>query len=76
MYSEGTAVACGDEKCPWIGWAEDARVLSLNGENVQVCPVCEETIHPLDWDETYCHACSEASGADRAVHHLPPACKG
>ena len=25
--------------------------------------------------EVYCHACSEAGGADRPIHHLPPACK-
>lgn len=29
-----------------------------------------------DKKEIYCHACSEAGGADRPVYHEPPACKG
>lgn len=25
--------------------------------------------------EVYCHECSKAGGAERAIYHLPPACK-
>lgn len=31
-----------------------------------VCELCAKSV--------YCHACSEAGGADRAIYHLPPAC--
>ena len=39
------------------------------------CPRCgvEFVVKALEPD-VYCHACSVAGGADRAVYHAPPVC--
>lgn len=29
----------------------------------------------VEMHTVYCHACSAAGGADRAIHHAPPACE-
>ena len=37
-------------------------------------PECFERRENVKGPDVYCHECSKAGGAERAIYHLPPVC--
>ncbi len=51
--------------------------VSTYSKTLDICFDCDEVFPTVeDQKEIYCHPCSKAGGAERAIYHLPPACKG
>lgn len=48
-------------------------VLDLEADSMDENPALNR-LWELVRNRTYCHACSKAGGADRAIYHLPPIC--
>ena len=52
------------EEMEEFGW-----IIPKNEDDELKCPECAGNI------EVYCHGCSVAGGADRAIYHAPPVCE-
>ena len=52
------------EECGGTGWEEV-------GFGLVPCEICGGE---GEYEQVYCHPCSVAGGADRAIYHEPPAC--
>ncbi len=52
---------------------EELETIFIN-HLVETYGISEDDQEESDEEEIECEACTEAGGADKAVHHLPPAC--
>ena len=58
--------------CPRCG---GVKVVMFDADN-DYCEECKEWFSAVpDVEQIYCHKCSEAGGAERAIYHAPPVCK-
>ena len=58
--------------CPLCG---DTDVIIFDSDN-DLCNGCKKWFPAVaEVVEVYCHECSKAGGAERAIYHAAPACK-
>lgn len=75
------SLCCREVVGGYCGRPRDADCHTIGNESLEqfqsdggLSTIAREQVRQ-DRERVYCHGCSQASGADRAIYHAPPACE-